>query len=333
VLIGILRAVKSRSALVLTLVLFAAIPARADAPSARVRLEWTSDNGCLDASTLRTQVEEALGREAFANTGEADLVLSGHAEAGTKGFESVVTLSTASGEVLGTRTLTSSAARCDELSLGLPLALAMMIDLPLREATVHVAVHVPPPPREEPPVRPPLPPPVVKRVHTALVAGPLLRFGWIPNVAIGARIAAETQIGPVRLGVEGTWVAPSIEDDSVVSARVWGVSGALYGCPLVATSPRLYAALCAYAEGGVVVADGVKVTIPRSDVAGALSVGARLRGGLRVFPWTVGVELGGGAFLVRPGIVYDLSSGGSVSLAEAWPATLDIVLFGGMSFP
>jgi hypothetical protein len=305
---------------------------------ARVRLEWTSAGGCLDAVMVRTQVEEALGRAAFSETDDADLVLVGRAGPTQNGYEAVVTLSRASGDVLGTRTLSSPSPRCDELSLGLPLALALMIDLPLREATVRVSLPVSfPPSKESPPsaARPTAPPEAASpsRLHSALVAGPVLRLGWIPNVAAGARIAAEVGLGPLQVGAEGTWVAPSLVDDGRVSARAWGLSAAIYACPLHAITKRLYGGACAYAEGGGVVADGVRAAPPRSDVAWLLAAGARLRGGVRLSPWTVGLELGGGGFLVRPQLAYDLAPGGSATLVRAWAGTLDILLCAGMSFP
>jgi hypothetical protein len=133
--------------------------------------------------------------------------------------------------------------------------------------------------------------------------------------------------------VEGTWIAPTLQDDGHVSARTWGLSAALYGCPLQATTRRFYGGACAYVEGGAVVADGVRATAPHSDQAWLLAVGGRLRGGLRWSPWTLGLELGAGAFLVRPRLAYDLPAGGSATLSEAWPASLDVVLCAGVWLP
>lgn len=327
----------SRRALaVLTAVAFAlgARTASADERPARVRLEWTAEGGCLETEKLRPQIEDALGRAAFTDEGGADLVLVGHAGPTPTGFEAVVTLSRSTGEVLGTRTLASRATRCDELSMGLPLALALMIDLPLREATVRVTLPVPPPPLvKETPRPPPPPPPPPSSLHAAFLAGPVLRVGWLPSVAIGARVAAEISIGPVPLGIEATWVAPSSQDDGRVAAQTWSLSAAIYGCPLTATTRRFYADGCAYVEGGAALSYGVRASAPRTDEAWLLVTGARMRGGLKWSPWTLGLELGAGAFLVRPGVAYDVAGGGRATLAEAWPISLDVFLCAGVWLP
>ena len=314
-------------------------PARADERPARVRLEWTSDGDCVDAATLRAEVEESLGRPAFSDDGE--LVLGGHAGRVEAGFEARVTLSRSTGELLGTRTFTSPATRCDELSRGLPLALALMIDLPLREATVRVVVPVPVPVPAAPlyganhtAVPPSGPSPAApSRRQASLVAGPIVRFGWIPSVAAGARVALELGLGPVQVGADGTWVAPSLQDDGDVAARTFGLSAAVYACPWHPSSARLYAGACAYTEAGAVIADGVRAASPRHDVAWLLSLGGRFRAGLRWSPWTVGLELGGGGFLVRPRLAYDIPGGGSATLAQAWPGSIDVFAFVGTWFP
>jgi hypothetical protein len=305
-------------------------PASAQERLARVRLEWEAIDGCLDATSLRAQTEEALGRPAFSDDkGEADLVLRGRAGRVGDGFEAVVTLALASGQALGTRTLTSAQPTCDALSSGLPLALALMIDLPLREATVRVTLPTPASAVARPP-----PAPAPRPMHAALDVGPIVRFGSVPVVALGARAATEVDLGRWPVGIEAHWFAPSLIDDGVVAARVWAVTGAVLGCPLHLVSRRAYASACATVEAGTEVADGVRAAVPRSDIAALVLVGARLRGGIRfASPWTLGLELGGAAFVVRPRLAYDVTGGGSAVLAEAWPAVLDASVTLGLRIP
>jgi hypothetical protein len=295
----------------------------ADEHAAKVRLEWSSEIGCVDTATVRMKVEEALGRPAFSDGPDADLVLVGRVTRANAGFDAVVTLSRRSGEPLGTRILSSPSAKCDELSLGLPLALALMIDLPLREATIHVVL----------PQLPAGPPPRTAPLHAALIAGPVVRFGWIPAVALGARLAAEVGLGPVPIGIEATWLAPSLQYSGPISASSWGLSGAVYGCPFNLTGMHWYGGACAYTEVGAIVGQGVNVMSPHTDEAWLVSLGGRLRGGLRWAPWSLGLEVGGGGFLVRPELDYDISAGGRATLVQASAGSLDVFLGAGVWLP
>jgi hypothetical protein len=124
-----------------------------------------------------------------------------------------------------------------------------------------------------------------------------------------------------------------MQDDGRVSAQTWGLSGAVYGCPLSAQSAHFYGGACAYVEAGAVIANGVRALTPRTDTAWLLSTGARLRGGVRWSPWTLGLEVGGGGYLVRPRIAYEVPSGGSATLVEAWAGSLDVFLCVGVWLP
>lgn len=313
--------------------LAAASPARAEEREGTVRLEWTSSDGCVGVDKLRTQVEEALGRNAFSNDDGADLSLKGRAGRGDDGYEAVVTLSRSSSEVLGTRTLRSSAARCDELSAGLPLALALMIDLPLREASVRVSLPPPPePPREKRALQPEPPPPAVVAppppapASGALAAGPVLRMGGVPRLSFGARVQGEAKIGPVPFGASFTWLAPQVIENAQVAARAWTASGDAYFCPLETGASRAQVGVCGVFELGGTSADGVRVVGARSDLAWFLSTGARMRAALAFAPpWTLGLDVGGSFYLVRPSVTYDVANGGTATLDQAWPGFVEFI--------
>jgi hypothetical protein len=108
----------------------------------------------------------------------------------------------------------------------------------------------------------------------------------------------------------------------------------VFACPVHRTSQRWYAGACAFVEGGAEVADGVRAAIPRSDIAWLMLAGVRLRAGIRIAsPWTLGLEVAGAAFVVRPRLAYDLPDGGTSLLAEAWPGVLDVSAALGVRIP
>ncbi len=144
---------------------------------------------------MRDKTEAALGRPAFDAAGP-ELIVRGRAEIVSGHYEARITLAKPNGEALGTRTLTSDHSDCSQLSAGLPLALALIIDVPLREATIRVAL--PPPPPLPSPERPP-PPAPRPPMQLAFDAGTVLRFGSLPHEAIGVRVSGELGAGPVPL--------------------------------------------------------------------------------------------------------------------------------------
>jgi hypothetical protein len=162
-----------------------------------------------------------------------------------------------------------------------------------------------------------------------LLGGPVLRFGSVPNVSFGGRLSAELGIGHVAAGIEGTWTVATTEDNSVVSAQTWALSGAAYGCPFSVQNTHFRLGGCLYIEAGGVVAEGTRISIPRTETAWLLDVGARLRAGVHWSFWTIGLEVGGGPFIVRPNVVYDVS-GTTGTLAQAWPALLDVFVSAGL---
>ncbi len=187
---------------------------------------------CPDEPLMRQLVAARLGYDPFRD--DSDRVIAVTITRETKGFRAILELRDAAGQVLGKRTLTSSAADCNELASSIALALTIAID-PLGGAP-SASVSAPPsatasaPPRPEVasvPVAPPAPsvaPPPPPRTLwpfaalggiAAINAAPQLTFGLTTtfglhaerySIAIEGRVDAETS----KLGTNGGEVRSSI---------------------------------------------------------------------------------------------------------------------------
>jgi hypothetical protein len=134
----------------------------------------------------------------------------------------------------------------------------------------------------------------------------------------------EVEIAHMPAGVEATWLFPADLNDNLVVARVWGLSGGAYACPLHVISSSAYVGACGVFEAGGLAVSTIKATAPRNDTAWLAALGARARGGIVLLPpWTLGVDIGGSVFLVRPRLAYDTPSG-TVTLDRAWPGFFDV---------
>jgi hypothetical protein len=168
----------------------------------------------------------------------------------------------------------------------------------------------------------------------AFDAGPVFRVGSLPRAAFGVRAAGEVGVFGWPIGLEGTWFAPRQEDDGQVTASVWGVSGGVFACPWHHLMRRAFIGACAVLEGGAAVADGVRISEARRDVAWLLSAGGRLRAGWPLGQvWTVGLDATAAGFLVRPNLSYRTSDGGRTVLADSAIGTLDGRIVFGIRLP
>ncbi len=257
-------------------------------------------------------IAEALGRPLVASASAVTArieVVAGPA------IDGRIELLGADGVVLGTRTIETSDPTCRTLADGLPLVVAMLVDLHRRDAVLHVPLV-----RDAPPDAPPL--------ELVLDVGLAIDAGWLPDVAWMP--FAELLIGPeplfrvmVRVSVVAPQHATRVAGDLTPGVDVWGAVGALGACVL----PRVGdvdLGGCGAVEGGWLdVAGTGLLTRNRSDAAhAALEVlGLAL---FRAGPLVLGVEAGVAIGLTVQRFVY--SAGGEFELFRSSPVTFRAAL-------
>jgi hypothetical protein len=164
-----------------------------DAPS--VRLEWTAPAECIDGAALAAAVSGQLGRPAFADGGDTELVARGRVEKSDSGrHRAEVVLSTRGGERLGVRRLDSDNNDCHSLDEALAVMLAIILNV--RRADVPALA------REAPPNPPPPPP----RWRPRAGAGAGVVFGLLPEAGIEAAVSAGLMRGGrLEPGLDLAW--------------------------------------------------------------------------------------------------------------------------------
>jgi hypothetical protein len=124
--------------LLLALTLFFSRSAAQDTAS-EAELSWVrlpGSEGCADARTVRSEVAKRLGRNPFGTAGATSIEATTEREDGY--FIAQIVARGPDGKLLGSRTLTSEAARCDSLVRAASLAIALVID---PEAAQRVAAQ------------------------------------------------------------------------------------------------------------------------------------------------------------------------------------------------
>jgi len=164
-----------------------------DAPS--VRLEWTAPVECIDGAALAAAVSGQLGRPAFADSGDTELVARGRVEKSDSGrHRAEVVLSTRGGERLGVRMLDSDNNDCHSLDEALAVMLAIILNV--RRADVPALA------REAPPLPPPPPP----RWRPRAGAGAGVVFGLLPEAGIETAVSAGLMRGGrLEPGIDLAW--------------------------------------------------------------------------------------------------------------------------------
>ena len=109
-----------------------------------MRLEWTAPAECIDGAALAAAVSGQLGRPAFADGGDTELVARGRVEKSDSGrHRAEVVLSTRGGERLGVRLLDSDNNDCHSLDEALAVMLAIILNV--RRADVPALAREAPP--------------------------------------------------------------------------------------------------------------------------------------------------------------------------------------------
>ncbi len=253
--------------------------ARADAPAPRTSsLGWVRLAGaeaCIPARALAEAVERRLHRPVFVAPTLADMAVEGQiSRTGPAGpWRAAITLSDASGVVLGRRELTSDAADCRALDDPIALALTLMIDpdaalAPPAEPAPPAPPPPPTPPPPEPPARcdpaPPPPPPEPPRPapspsrpwRAGIEAGFTVGVGMLPRP--GSGMVLRSYLTPPRgpafelggaIWVEQTTGTPGVSVDLAY--------GSVAVCPLALTTQGTSVFACGGGQLGSIRASGV----------------------------------------------------------------------------
>lgn len=228
-------------------------------------LEWTGPGpevDCLGEEGLTRAVNEYLGRDAFEPP--AELVLHVNVERlPDRHFHVVVEVHAPTGELLGTRELTSATDLCSSLNERLVLMLALLADSgPEFEEVPRPAEPPPPPPEVEEPSdeeagethrRQATEP--AARVRFAAEASLGIEAGALPAVRPGLSLGLRMDPWPflaVRAGVLGFW--PAASDVGNASVRFTLFAGRLELCAGTFSASHFHVGVCAgllYAALGV----------------------------------------------------------------------------------
>jgi hypothetical protein len=289
-----------------TLALGASRASRASAaePRRTSSLGWARLPGaetCIGARDLAIAVERLLGRPVFVSPAQADVLIEGRIEPAPSGFRAHVVLSSAAGQVLGSRDLDGPGASCRTLDEPIALVVGLLID---PEALL---APKPPPPAPEAPrvvvervyVPVPAPAPPCEPWRTSVTAGPLLALGLLPGAGYGLSLRGEIippKLFPFELG--GTVFLDAhadVSSQSVEGASVELSYGFLGACPLALRADAWRVAACAEVGVGAVRAVGTGFALPGAGTKEQAYVHAGLAGRVArriVGPLEVGVGVG-----------------------------------------
>ena len=234
-----------------------------DATPRTSSLSWVRMPGaesCISGRDLARAVEARLGRGVFVSAAQAEVAVEGRIEQASEGaraspssrWRASVTMSDASGAVLGRREIASAEASCHALDAPLALVLAVMIDPDASARTEQQAAPAQvEPARPSTPAPAPAPPRVIVRERVVVreapsrtppepwrvdaEAGVALLLGAVPGAGVGALVSATLEPpGFWQLVADGLITLPSRADvrGGVGGADVWLALGGLSLCPV-----------------------------------------------------------------------------------------------------
>lgn len=314
-------------------------------PPRTASLSWSRVNGseaCVGASELSVLVEQVLGRTVFVSPSSADLSVEGHIEPHRGGFRAVIAMADRTGEILGTRELSTEKTDCRSIDESVTLALALMIDpnatlQPKFAATPEQArelapntVYVPVPVPYEVEVQVPTGP--RQGSSTSVRAGAGAGFGWAPGTALSVVVGA-LWTPPNSFPFEFTlgFLFPReiettprvVNGEPSPTTAFSNVGASVFACPLAFHWNRFFARGCAGWTGGVLIADTHGIDRDaQSDSGLRAATGPALRAGVDVRlkgPFWFGVAGQLVAPLIRNEFVYRTSSGNTANVFETPP--------------
>jgi hypothetical protein len=220
---------------------------------------------CIGARDLAQAVEQRLARPVFVSPAQADVLIEGRIEPappgpspGPAGFRAHLTLSDASGAVLGTRDLEAPDVACRALDEQLALVVALLID-----PDALAVKPAPPPPvvveRVFVPVPVTPPPPAREPWRDSLSVGPAFSLGLLPRAGFGLSLRGEItppSLFPFEIG-GAVWLDGRAEPAGAVSPSAKGaVLSLAYGligaCPLSWRQGGTHLRACAELEIGAI---------------------------------------------------------------------------------
>jgi hypothetical protein len=267
---------------------------------AGVHLSWVRSPAamsCAPAGLVQADVVRRLGYDPFGEPSETSLEVA--VSKTETSWQAAIEMRSATGDALGSRTVSSDAPACTSLSAAAGLALALMID-PDALTRVVEAKPVAPPARVVPPSPSPSPLPALEPRDSlgSVSVGPVLAGGVLPELALGVELRVERMIALRTYGSVGTVFLPE-QRESASSARVnFGLSWAFLGlCQHFPLTAQAALTACASALAGAlhsVVIDPVPLR-PGERFWFATSLGGRLQ-------WSFWRALGleAGAELIAP---------------------------------
>lgn len=282
------------------LVAVAALAAVAAAPRARAAmrepvhaaLSWhrlPGGESCSDAPVLERAVESRLGRKVFVPRATADVVVVariGPARRGT-GWVVDLELDTASGQVIGTRELSTADRSCSALDPSVALVVALMVDIPKSDLPKPARQPLSPPqplprPEKPTPIRLPVETRRAWRVHVEAAASAAV--GLLPGVVGGASLGWGLKPpGFFLVELDASLYPKADTTADGLGSRFLFASAGLDLCPLEVgrSGPRLWG--CLSQRVGVVTSDGFGFSEENLRQSRAFySAGLRLRGALKL---------------------------------------------------
>ncbi len=279
--------------------------AQKDTPAAPpvVTLEWVGPGpelSCLGEEGLAREVEEYLGRDAFA-TGPAELAVRVNVERQPDcHWRAVIEVRDASGAVLGSRSLVSSDELCSSLNEPLTLAVALMVGSE-PEPSEPEPKHQPEPepePERDPDVVAPRPRPVGEQ-HTlglSVEAAAILQGGLLPAPSFGLEIGLGFEFTSFLVArASGVGFLPArAELAGSASASLGLLYADLTLCPRLTLTSRWQLEACGGVALGALSAESHGLEGARSTTRRFLGATLDLRANFRLGRrWAVFGSLGG----------------------------------------
>ncbi len=272
-------------------------------PHPRIRLsflEAPEAYACPSVDWFVTATEANLGRTLDSSEGEHqsnverqyDLTISVGFVRAEHGLTAHVEMFDREQVSLGTRDVETTETSCTTLAEGLPLVLALLVDMHETEARVRLTPHRAPRSGES--------------WDFTLTLGGLFDYGWLPEPTFETGLSFELGPSPVfRIAVRANVVLPQRSISGGVGASVWGLSGALGVCSTPEVGPVELGG-CLFVESGWLEPAGIGLSRNRIGSSAHLAIEPLLRGSLIALePLILTVEVGAGIPIVPQRFVYD----------------------------
>jgi hypothetical protein len=317
-------------------------------------LGWARLEGadaCVATRDLAEGVEKILGRSVFVSASQADLSIEGRIEKRTEGpgFKATLTVSSAKGEPLGSRDLSTDQPDCHALDEEVELAIALMVDPEAALGPKPDATATPTASATSAPTAPPVktvfvpvptpPPPAPDPWRGDIAAGGAFGFGQLPSISLGV-VAAGSLEPPWLFPLEGTltfFVPQTTELPRGATATFFAFQGAGYACPLATRGTFWSVRVCGGIEGGFIAesSEGFDYEDPNeSGLRGTFGAGLRGRADFRVAgPFGFAIAANLMVPILRDQFVYRAADGSEVNVFQVAPVTGTLEPMAVLAFP